>query len=97
MQTTLTFAEVLWFIGGISALITFYKLLTTPYKELDDKLTKQQKTITDLSSEIKIQQSLLNSSLKVQLLLMQHVIYGNHTEAIKSELAKFQEAIVDTK
>ena len=86
MQNTLTFAEVLWLIGGITAIATFYKLLTSPYKELDDKLLKQEKTIDNLSSEIKIQQSLLNSSLKVQLLLMQHIIYGNHTDAIKKEL-----------
>ena len=93
----LTFSEILWILGAITAVCTFVGFISRPYKMLQDKLTEQEKTISEVSDEIKVQQKLLNSSLKVQLLLMQHIVYGNHTELLKTELDKFQETIVDTK
>ena len=92
---TLSLKDILYIIGAITAVVAFVKLINKPYKELEEKLTAQQKLITDLSNSIKAQQKLLNSSLKVQILLMQHTIYGNHTESMKEQLNHLQSEIVN--
>lgn len=91
----LTLKDILYIVGAITAVVAFVKMINKPYKELEAKLTAQEKSITDLSNSIKAQQKLLNSSLKVQILLMQHTIYGNHTEGMKEELHHLQSQIVD--
>lgn len=91
----LTLKDILYIIGAITAVVAFVKLINKPYKELEAKLTTQEKSINDLSNSIKAQQKLLNSSLKVQILLMQHVIYGNHTDTMKEELHHLQSEIVN--
>ena len=92
---TISLKDILYIIGAITALVTFVNLINKPYKELEVKILSQEKLITDLSNSIKAQQKLLNSSLKVQILLMQHVIYGNHTESMKDELHRLQSEIVN--
>ena len=92
---SITLKDILYIIGAITAIVAFVKLINKPYKELESKITTQEQLITDLSNSIKAQQKLLNSSLKVQILLMQHVIYGNHTEGMKEELRHLQSQIVD--
>lgn len=92
---TFPLKDILYVIAAITSVFAFVKLITKPYKELEDKLTAQEKLITDLSNSIKAQQKLLNSSLKVQILLMQHVIYGNHTDSMKEELHHLQSEIVN--
>ena len=93
----ITFAEVLWVIAAITAMISFVTLINKPHKTLEDKITKQENQIKELCVDINNQQKLLNSSLKVQLLLMQHMIYGNHTDAIKKKLEELEAAIVDVR
>ena len=91
----ITIKDILYIIAAITAVITFAKMITKPYKELQDNIEEQKKTIADLSNTIKAQQKLLNSSLKVEMLLMEHIVYGNHTETLKKELTNLQSTIVD--
>lgn len=95
MQATLTLTDVLWILGAITAIITFINLVNKPYKDLEEKVNTQAQTVKDLSNDIKAQQKLLNNSLKAQLLLMQHLVYGNHTDSMKQELTRLQSIIVD--
>ena len=95
MESTLLFKDVLWFIGAITAIISFVVLITKPYSTLKDKIETEEKKLEKINNTIKDQQILLNSSLKVQLLLMQHVIYGNHTDTIKKKLEELEATIVD--
>lgn len=92
---SITIKDILYILAAITAIVAFAKMLTKPYKELQDKLDKQEKTIADLSNTIKAQQKLLNSSLKVEMLLMEHIVYGNHTDTLKKELTNLQSVIVD--
>lgn len=95
MENTLLVTDVLWVLAAIVAVGTFVTYITKPYKKLQEQLDKQAQTINELSNNIKAQQHLVNSSLKVQLLLIQHIVYGNHTENLKAELANLQETIID--
>lgn len=92
-----TIKDILYILAAITAVVTFAKMVTKPYKELKEKIDEQGKTINDLSNTIKAQQLLLNSSLKVEMLLMEHIVYGNHTDMLKKELTNLQSTIVDVK
>lgn len=91
----ITIKDILYILAAITAVVTFAKMVTKPYKELQEKIEKQENTIADLSNTIKAQQKLLNSSLKVEMLLMEHIVYGNHTDMLKKELTNLQSVIVD--
>lgn len=91
----ITLKDILYVLSAITVIITFIVKAWKPYQDLRDQIDKQQQTITDLSNSIKAQQRLLNSSLKVQMLLMEHTVYGNHTDMLKAELTKLQSIIVD--
>lgn len=90
-----TLKDILYIVGAITAIVAFIFKAWKPYQDLKDQIARQEQTITDLSNSIKAQQKLLNSSLKVQMLMMEHVVYGNHTEMLKSELTNLQSIIVD--
>lgn len=92
---TITIKDILYILAAITAIVTFAKMLTKPYKELQDNFEDQKKSIADLSNTIKAQQKLLNSSLKVEMLLMEHIVYGNHIDTLKKELTNLQSTIVD--
>lgn len=91
----ITIKDILYILAAITAVVTFAKMVTKPYKELKEKIEKQENTIADLSNTIKAQQKLLNSSLKVEMLLMEHIVYGNHIDMLKKELTNLQSVIVD--
>ena len=94
---SITLKDILYVLGAITTIVTFIIFVSKPYKEIHKKLDKHDLIVEDLSETIKVQQKLLNSSLKVQMLLMQHVIYGNHVDIIKKELSNLQNDIIDTK
>lgn len=95
VMESVTLKDILYIIGAITAVVAFVKLISKPYKELESKMTTQEQSINDLTNGIKAQQKLLNHSLKVQILLMEHVVYGNHTEKMKEELHSLQSEIVN--
>lgn len=108
MENTLLYKDVLWIIGSVVAIVAFAKLITAPFKSIDAKIVAQEKTfnnkieeqekiLKNLESTIQNQQILLNSSLKIQLLLLQHTVYGNHTDAIKEKMQELEATIIDTK
>lgn len=94
---TVSLKDILYLIGALTAVISFVILLTKPFKELRQSINDHENSIKDLSETIKVQQKLLNSSLKVQMLLMEHIVYGNHVEDIKKELKTLQSIILDSK
>ena len=89
---TITLDNIIYFIGALSTVITFLVLILNPFTRLKDN----EKEISKLSETVKNQQKLLNSSIKVQMLLMEHIIYGNHVDNIKSELKNLQAIILET-
>lgn len=95
MEDTILVKDLLWILAAIMTVAGFIGFVSSPYSKLKNKIAEQEQSIKELSGEIKTQQQLLNSSLKVQLLLMQHIIYGNHTDALKEELTKLQAAIIN--
>lgn len=95
MEDTILVKDLLWILAAIMTIAGFIGFVSSPYNKLKNKISEQEQSIKELSSEIKTQQQLLNSSLKVQLLLMQHIIYGNHTDALKDELTKLQATIIN--
>lgn len=108
MENTLMFKDVLWVIGAIVAVVAFAKIVIHPFRDLNDKITsqetsfnskigEQEETLKNLGTTLNNQQKLLNSSLKVQILLLQHTVYGNHTDAIKKKLEELESVIIDTK
>ena len=88
---TITLDNIIYFIGALSTVITFLVLILNPFTRLKDN----EKEISKLSETVKNQQKLLNSSIKVQMLLMEHIIYGNHVDNIKSELKNLQAIILE--
>ena len=98
----LTLKDILYIVGAITAIVSFVSLVGKPYKTLKENLDKQEKTLDKqektveaISQDLISQQKLLNSSLKVQLLVLEHMVYGNHTDNMKKQLQKLQETIID--
>lgn len=95
MEDTILVKDILWILAAIMTIAGFIGFISNPYTKLKNKMSEQEQNIKELSREIKTQQQLLNSSLRVQLLLLQHMIYGNHVEDMKEELSKLQTTIID--
>ena len=94
---SITLKDILYVLGAITTIVTFIIFVSKPYKEIHKKLDKHDLIVEDLSETRKVQQKLLNSSFKVQMLIMQHVIYCNHVDVIKQELSNLQNDIIDAK
>lgn len=86
-------AALLWFIGAVTALISFSKLVHKPFDEIRDH-EQRIKRLEDDSREKRKTDKLILRSLNA---LVNHSIDGNGIEGLKDVRDDLQNSIIDSK
>ena len=93
MQTDINFslAQLLWIVGGITALAAFFKWCTTPFKKLDDhehRITLLEQNEADRKATDRYTTKALNA-------IVNHMIDGNGIDKLKEVRDEYQNEIIN--
>jgi len=93
MQTDVTFslAQLLWIIGGITAIAAFIKWILTPVKKLED----HEHRISDLEEHIEDRKATDRYTTKALNAIVNHLIDGNGTDRLREVRDEYQREIID--
>ena len=93
MQTdvTISLAQVLWLIGGITAIGAFDKLVIKPFQRLDNHESRI-KVLEDATQERKQTDLFMMKSLNA---IVNHMIDGNGIDRLKEVRDEYQEQIIN--
>ena len=93
MQTDITFslAQILWLIGGITAIGAFVKLVIKPFQRLDNHESRI-KVLEDATQERKQTDLFMMKSLNA---IVNHMIDGNGIDRLKEVRDEYQEQIIN--
>ena len=93
MQTdvTISLAQVLWLIGGITAIGAFVKLVIKPFQRLDNHESRI-KVLEDATQERKQTDLFMMKSLNA---IVNHMIDGNGIDRLKEVRDEYQEQIIN--
>ena len=87
---TISASQLLWAIGGITALATFITWLMKPFKKLDDhenRITVLEGTAVERKQTDQFMMKSLNA-------IVNHMIDGNNTEELKRVRDEYQNEII---
>ena len=87
---TISLAQTLWLIGGITALAAFIAWVMKPFKKLDDHENRIQ-ALEESRTERKATDQYMMRALNA---LVNHMIDGNSTEELKKVRNEYQEQII---
>lgn len=92
MQTDITFslAQLLWLIGGITAIGAFVKWISTPFKKIDNHETR----ISSLEKSAEEQKKTDLYITKALNAIVNHMIDGNGIKELKEVRDEFQNKII---
>lgn len=93
MQTDITFslAQLLWLIGGITAIGAFIKWIAIPFKRLDDHETRI-KVLESLHEERKVTDRYTTKALNA---IVNHLIDGNGVDKLREVRDEYQNEIIN--
>ena len=93
MQTDITFSvsQLLWIIGGITAIGAFIKWVSTPFKKIDDH-ENRIKAVEDTLAERKQTDLFMMKSLNA---IINHMIDGNGIDQLKEVRDEYQQRIIE--
>lgn len=93
MQTdvTISLSQLLWLIGGITALGAFIKWVLTPFKKIDD----HESRISALEHVAQEQKSTDRYITKALNAIVNHMIDGNGIDKLKEVRDEFQDQIIN--
>lgn len=89
-DVTISLAQTLWLIGGITAVVTFLSWLMKPFKKLDDhenRISALEESRTERRQTDQYMMSALNA-------LVNHMIDGNGIDELKKVRNDYQEQII---
>ena len=87
---TISLAQLLWIIGGITALGAFIKWVSTPFKRIDDH-ENRIKVLESSHEERKATDRFMMKSLNA---IVNHMIDGNGVEQLKQVRDEYQNEII---
>lgn len=93
MQTDITFSleQLLWLIGGITAIGAFIKWIIIPFKRLDDHETRI-KVLESQHEERKVTDRYTTKALNA---IVNHLIDGNGTDKLREVRDEYQNEIIN--
>lgn len=94
MQTndiTFSLAQLLWLIGGITAIGAFIKWLSTPFKQIEDHETRI-KVLESQHEERKVTDRYTTRALNA---IVNHLIDGNGTDKLREVRDEYQNEIIN--
>lgn len=87
---TISLSQVLWLIGGITAVVTFVSWLMKPFKKIDDhetRISALEKTVDERRKTDQFMMKALNA-------IVNNLIDGNNTDKLKEVRDEYQEQII---
>ena len=93
MQTdvTISLAQTVWLIGGITAIAAFVSWLMKPIKKLEDHETRI-KTLEDEAEKREAREKFTINALNA---LVNHMIDGNNTDELRRVRDEYQREIIN--
>ena len=93
MQTDITFsfAQLIWLIGGCTALYGFGKLIAKPFKEL----ANHERRITTLEHNESERKATDRYTTKALNAIVNHMIDGNGIDKLREVRDEYQEEIIN--
>ena len=93
MQTDITFslAQILWIIGGITAIGAFIKWIMTPVKKIED----HEQRIQSLETHIEDRKATDRYTTKALNAIVNHLIDGNGTDKLREVRDEYQREIIE--
>lgn len=88
---TISFAQVIWVIGGITAIAAFIKWVMTPIRKIDDHETRI-KVLEKAEEERKATDRYTTKALNA---IVNFLIDGKDTEKLKEVRDEYQENIIN--
>ena len=89
-DVTISLAQTVWFIGGITALVTFITWLLKPIKKLEDHETRI-KTLEETADERKKTDQFMMKSMNA---IINHMIDGDNTDELRRVRDEYQNEII---
>jgi hypothetical protein len=89
-DVTISLAQTVWILGGISAIWAFFKWALTPMKKIDDH-ERRINALEDSRAERKQTDQYMMSALNA---LVNHMIDGNGIDELKKVRNDYQEQII---
>lgn len=89
-DVTISLAQTLWLIGGITALATFITWVMKPFKKLDDH-EKRIGVLEETADERKQTDQFMMKSLNA---IVNHMIDGNGVDQLKQVRDEYQNEII---
>lgn len=92
MQTdfTISFAQLIWVIGGITAIGAFLKWAMTPFKRIEDHETR----IAALEKSEGENKAFIQYTTKALNAIVNHMIDGNGIDKLKEVRDEYQEDLI---
>ena len=93
METDITFSlgQIIWLIGGITAIAAFVKWVIVPFRKLDDHETRIKAVEETLAERKKTDQFMMKSLNAI----VNHMIDGNGVDQLKQVRDEYQQQIID--
>lgn len=88
---TISFAQLLWVIGGITALGAFIKWVSTPFKQIED----HEHRITVLEKNEEERKATDRYTTKALNAIVNHMIDGNGIDKLREVRDEYQEQIIN--
>lgn len=87
---TISLAQTLWLIGGITAVVTFLSWVMKPFKRIDDH-EKRIGALEETANERKKTDQFMMKSMNA---IINHMIDGSNTEELKKVRDEYQSEII---
>ena len=87
---TISFAQIIWLIGGITAIGAFIKWIIIPFKRLDDHETRI-KVLESQHEERKVTDRYTTKALNA---IVNHLIDGNGVDKLREVRDEYQNEII---
>ena len=89
-DVTISLAQTLWLIGGITAIAAFVSWLMKPFKKIEDHETRI-KTLEEAADERKKTDQFMMKSMNA---IINHMIDGNGVDQLKQVRDEYQNEII---
>ncbi len=93
MQTDVTFSlsQVVWLIGGITAIAAFVKWVMTPIKKIEN----HEQRISTLEEHVEDRKAIDRYTTKALNAIVNHLIDGNGTDRLREVRDEYQNEIIN--
>lgn len=90
-DVTISLAQTLWLIGGITAVVTFVSWILKPFRKIDDHETRI-KALEETADERKKTDQFMMKSMNA---IINHMIDNNSVDKLKEVRDEYQSQIIE--